>query len=401
MKILVADNIAQSGIDTLESKNHTVYDEPELEGADLIDALSNRKPQILVVRSTRVTAEALEASPNLGLIVRAGAGYDTIDVQGAADRGIYVANCPGQNSVAVAELTIGCIIALDRRIPDNVIEARNGHWNKKEFSQADGLKGKCLGVIGTGNIGKAVISRAKALDLDVIAWSRSLTPEKADEMEIGHRETPKAVAGDADIVSIHVASKPETHDLADRSFFEAMNTGAYFINTSRSEIVDEDALEWALEEKNLRAAIDVMEGEPEQKETDFKHPLADHPNLYMTHHIGASTQQAQDATAEEAARVIITFDETGTVPNCVNLAEQSTATFQMSVRHEDKVGVLASVLDEMRGAGWNIQEMENRIFQGERAATASIRFNGERDEAVVERIRSVDEVFAVSLVDLS
>ena len=400
MTILVADNIARVGIDELRSAGHTVVSQPGLSGGALIEALRSEAPDVLIVRSTRVTAEALEASPDLALIVRAGAGYDTIDVSGAAQRGIFVANCPGRNSVAVAELTVGLIVALDRRIPDNVIDARGGRWNKKAYAQAEGIKGRTLGIIGLGNIGAAVMQRAKAFDLDVIAWSRSLTAEEADAQGIGYRSSPEAVAKDAGIVTLHVASTPETKHLADRDFFQALPDGALFVNTTRAAVVDEDALEWAMDEKGVLAAIDVMEGEPASKQAEFEHPLADHPNLYMTHHIGASTQQALDATALEAARVVRTFDEEGDVPNCVNLAAKTRASYQLTVRHKDKVGVLAGVLDEVRRANWNIQEMSNRIFEGGDAAVASIRFAGTYDESAIARIEERDDVFAVSANEL-
>jgi len=248
MTILVADNIADVGIEALSEAGHTIVDQPGLSGAALVDTLQSERPDVLVVRSTKVTPEALDASPSLALIVRAGAGYDTIDVQGAADRGIFVANCPGKNSVAVAELTMGLILGIDRRLPDNVIDARAGQWNKKEYAQAQGLKGRTMGIIGLGNIGTEVMQRAKAFDLNVIAWSRSLTPEVAEEaMGIGYRNDPEAVARDASIVSLHVASTPETKHLADRSFFEALPEGATFVNTTHAAVVDEDALAWALE----------------------------------------------------------------------------------------------------------------------------------------------------------
>lgn len=400
MTVLVADNIANVGINKLREVGHTVVDAPTLSGDALIDRLRSERPDVLIVRSTRVTPEALEASPALALIVRAGAGYDTIDVEGAARRGIFVANCPGKNSVAVAELTMGLIVSLDRRLPDNVIDARAGRWNKKEYAQAQGLKGRTLGILGLGNIGMEVLHRAKAFDLDVIAWSRSLTPERAEALGIGHRESPEAVAADASIVTLHVASTPDTRHLADRSFFEALPEEALFVNTTRAAVVDEDALAWAMDEKEVRAALDVMEGEPSSKQADFDHPLADHPNLYMSHHIGASTQQALDATAMEAARVVTTFDEEGDVPNCVNLAEQTEASYQLTVRHKDQVGVLAGVLDEIRRANWNIQEMSNRIFEGGEAAVASIRFSGPFDETILDRIESSDDVFAVSVNEL-
>ena len=398
MNVLVADNVAAAGVDKLKEAGHTVSEEPKLSGEALAEALQSVQPQVLVVRSTRVSGEAMDESKDLELIVRAGAGYDTIDVEGASRRGIFVANCPGKNSVAVAELTLGLILALDRRLPDNVMDARSGRWNKAAYAKADGLKGKTLGIVGMGDIGRAVANRARAFDLNVIAWSRSLTKEKAFQLGVEHRAAMLDVAREADIVTLHVASTPETKHLADRAFFEAMKDGAFFINTTRGAVVDEEALQWALDEKGLRAALDVISGEPSEKEADFEHPLAEHPRCYLTHHIGASTQQAQDATAEEAARVILTFDEEGTVPNCVNLAPQSTDTHQLTVRHRDKVGVLAGVLDEARKAGWNVQEMENLIFAGGEAASAHIRFDGDLSDEVTERIAALEDVLAVSVI---
>jgi len=400
MTVLVADRISTVGIERLKTAGHTVVERPGLSGDALVDALADDRPQVLIVRSTKVTPEALDASPPLALIVRAGAGYDTIDVDGASGRGIYVANCPGKNSVAVAELTMGLILALDRRIPDNVLDARSGTWNKKTYAQAEGIKGRTLGIVGLGNIGTEVCKRAHAFDLDVVAWSRSLTKDAAEEREMAYAESPRHVAESADIVTLHVAATPDTKNLADRAFFEAMPEGGFFVNTTRASVVDEDALKWAMDEKGVRAALDVMEGEPSDKQGDFEHPLADHPNLYLTHHIGASTQQAQDATAAEAARVVTTFDETGDVPNCVNLASQTPARYQISVRHRDKVGVLARVLDAMRKAEWNIQEMENRIFEGAEAAVANIRFEGPFDETTLDAIEAEDDVLAVSMIEL-
>ena len=398
MNVLVADNVAAAGIERLKEAGHTVTEEPTLSGEALAEALREAQPQVLVVRSTKVSGAAMDESSGLELIVRAGAGYDTIDVEGASRRGIFVANCPGKNSVAVAELTLGLVLALDRRLPDNVMDARDGRWNKAAYAKADGLKGKTLGIIGLGDIGRAVANRARAFDMEVIAWSRSLTPEKAFQLGVEHRAGLLDVAREANIVTLHVASKPATKHLADRDFFEAMQPGALFINTTRGAVVDEEALQWALDEKGLRAGLDVLSGEPSEKEAAFEHPLAQHPSCYLTHHIGASTQQAQDATAEEAARVILTFDEEGTVPNCVNLAPQSTDTHQLTVRHRDKVGVLAGVLDEVRKAGWNVQEMENLIFAGGEAASAHIRFDGDLDEAATERIAVLEDVLAVSVI---
>ncbi len=399
MRILIADKLDESVVDDLERRGFKVETDPAASGEALVARISDFDPHVLVVRSTKVPAEAMDAGA-IELIVRAGAGYDNIDVAAASARGIFVSNCPGKNAVAVAELTMGLIIALDRRIADNVIDAREGRWNKAGYSKADGLKGKTLGIVGLGNIGKEVAKRGQAFGMNVIAWSRSLSPEDAEALGLRYAKSPVAVAKAADIVTLHVAASNETANLADTEFFAAMKPGAYFLNTTRSSVVDEAALRAAVNEKGIRAGLDVFSNEPAFKEGEFGHPLAEISDIYLTHHIGASTSQAQAAIAAEAGRVIRQYAEAGVVPNCVNIALQSPATHMITVRHMDRVGVLAAVLDACKAANWNIQEMENRVFEGAHAAVAKIRFEGKVDDATVERIRQNEDVLAVSLVDL-
>jgi D-3-phosphoglycerate dehydrogenase len=400
MKILLADKISDSGVEVLRGAGHEVVALPKARGEELIEALRIERPQVLIVRSTRVTDEMMGASPALELIVRAGAGYDTIDVESASSRGIFVSNCPGRNSDAVAELTIGLMLALDRRIPDNVLDARTGRWNKGAYSSARGIKGATIGIVGLGNIGARVATLAQALGMHVLAWSRSLTDEKAKELGVTRKSSPLEVAADADVVTLHVSASSETRNLADDAFFTAMRSGSIFINTTRASVVDEEALRRAVEEKGIYAGLDVMEGEPAQKEGPFEHPLAAHPNVYFTHHIGASTEQAQEAIAAEAIRIVNVYDESGHVPNCVNIERHSPATHLLTVRHLDKVGVLAAVLDEVRKAEWNVQEMENLIFAGARAACARITFNGSPSSEVVRQIEDHPDVLAVSILAL-
>src|SRR6185503_9390165 len=158
-------------------------------------------------------------------------------VAAASKGGIYVSNCPGKNSIAVAELAFALILALDRRIGDNVIALRRGEWNKKEFSKARGLFGRKLGLISVGKIGQEMIPRAQAFGMPVIAWSRSLTPERAAELGIEYKATPAEVAREADIVSVHLALNSETKGMLGAEFFSAMQPGSYFINTARGEVV--------------------------------------------------------------------------------------------------------------------------------------------------------------------
>jgi D-3-phosphoglycerate dehydrogenase len=396
MKVLVADKFEQSGQDGLRAAGCEVSFQPDLKDDALVEAIGREQPDVLVVRSTKVSEAALDAGA-LKLVVRAGAGYNTIDVAAASRRGIYVSNCPGKNSVAVAELAFALILALDRRIADNVIQLRAGHWNKKEFSKARGLYGRTLGLVGTGQIGREVITRARAFGMPVVAWSRSLTDERALELGVERKESPVEVARASDIVSVHVALKPETRALLGAEFFSAMKDGAYFINTARGEVVDQNALVAAMRERGVRAGLDVYANEPTSAAGEFADEIAREPNLYGTHHIGASTDQAQEAIAAETVRIIRTFKETGRVPNVVNLAERTPATHTLVVRHRDRPGVLAKVLDAIRAAGINVQEMENVIFEGAQAAVARINLEAAPSEETLAKLRAGEDIIELDL----
>lgn len=400
MRVLIADKFEQSGQDGLEAAGCEFSYQPDVKDETLVEAIRSYQPDVLVVRSTKVTEPMIEAGA-LKLIVRAGAGYNTIDVVAASRRGVYVSNCPGKNSVAVAELALALILALDRRVADNVIQLREGKWNKKEFSKSRGLLGRTLGLVGTGQIGREVITRARAFGMRVVAWSRSLTDETAAVLGVERLESLLDVARESDVVSVHVALKPETRGLVGADFFGAMKEGAYFVNTSRGEVVDQEALRRALREKNLRAGLDVFADEPAGAVGEFTHEIAREPNLYGTHHIGASTDQAQEAIAAETVRVIRTFKETGRVPNVVNLARRSPATHTLVVRHRDRPGVLASVLDRIRAESINVQEMENIIFEGSEAAVARINLEGALAADVLEGLKAENaDIIELSLLEI-
>jgi D-3-phosphoglycerate dehydrogenase len=390
MHILIADKFEDSGRIGLRQLGCEISFQPDLKDEALVEAIARKQPDVLVVRSTKVT-EPMLAAGSLKLIVRAGAGYNTIDVAGASRRGIYVSNCPGKNSIAVAELAFALILALDRRIADNVIALRAGEWNKKEFSKAKGLFGRTLGLVGLGKIGQEMIPRARAFGMPVVAWSRSLTAERAERLGVERKETPLEVASSADIVSVHVALKPDTRLLIGPEFFGAMKAGAYFINTSRGEVVDQPALVDALHAKGIRAGLDVFATEPTSAVADFESPIAHETGVYGTHHIGASTDQAQEAIAAETVRIIQSFKETGQVPNVVNLAQRTPATHRLVVRHRDRPGVLAQVLDAIKAEHINVQEMENVVFEGAEAAVARINLDKAPSAETLERLRVGNE----------
>ena len=387
MKVLIADKFPEDGRATLIAIGCAVTYEPDLKDDALTQAIASSAADVLVVRSTKVTGPMLEAG-RLSLVVRAGAGYNTIDVKTASARGIYVANCPGKNSIAVAELAFGLILSLDRRIPENVAELKQGRWNKKEYSKARGLFGCTLGLIGVGQIGKEMIPRARAFGLPVVAWSRSLTPEKAKELGIEMKQSPLEVAAAADIVSVHVAMKEETRNLIDQRFFDAMRPGSFFINTSRSEVIDQAALERAVRERGIRAGLDVFAGEPSGGAGPVEDPIFNVDGIIGTHHIGASTEQAQQAIADETVRIIREYKNTGRAPHVVNLSKKTPATHLLVVRHYDRVGVLAGVFDRIKAAGINVEETENVVFEGAEAAVARIHLDQAPAVEIVEAMKA-------------
>src|SRR6266436_5786618 len=390
MHVLIADKFEQSGRDGLEALGCEITFQPDLKDAALVAVIEKHAPDVLVVRGTKVTEPMLAAGP-IKLGVRAGAGYNTIDVAAASRRGIYVSNCPGKNSIAVAELAFALILSLDRRITENVVALRRGEWNKKEFSKARGLYGRTLGLIGVGKIGQEMIPRAKAFGMPVVAWSRSLTPESALALGVEYASSPQEVASAADIVSVHVALNAQTRGLINSEVFQRMRDGAYFINTARGEVVDQAALVNAIEEKHIRAGLDVYANEPTAAQGEFADDIAKESAVYGTHHIGASTDQAQEAIAAESVRIVQTFKETGKVPNVVNLARRTPATHRLVVRHLDRPGVLAQVLDAIKAEQINVQEMENIVFEGAEAAVARINLDKAPSQATLDRLRDGNE----------
>jgi D-3-phosphoglycerate dehydrogenase len=407
MKVLVADAFEKSGLQGLRAAGCDVIYQPDLAGEALTRYLASAGAEVLVVRSTRVTDAMLDAG-DLSLVVRAGAGVNTIDVAAAAQRGIYVSNCPGRNAAAVAELTIGLLLALDRRIPDNVADLRAGRWNKKEYARARGLYGRVLGLLGFGSIGQEVAARARAFGMDVLVWSPRFLREGAaalvrlpHDVDITVLHSPEEVAERSDALSVHLALTPETEGFVGAGILGRLKPDALFINTARAELVDDAALAHAIETRGVRAAADVFRGEPAEATAEFSPALATHPHFYGTHHIGASTEQAQEAIAAEVVRIVRTYKETGHVPNTVNLARQTPATHTLVVRHRDRPGVLAHVFAELRRRALNVQETENVIFDGAEAAVARINLDAEPAAELLHAIqRGNEDILSLHVVKI-
>ena len=389
MKVLVADTFEQSGIDRLKAAGCEVVYNPELKDEALAGAIRDTAADVLVVRGTSVTGPMLEGG-SLSLVVRAGAGYNTIDVATASSRGIYVSNCPGKNAIAVAELAFALLLAIDRRVPDNVADLRAGTWNKKEYSKARGLFGRTLGLLGYGSIGQEMARRAHAFGMPIVVWSRRFAAGKDDAanqaVPMQLASSPAEVAARSDVLSVHLALNADTKGLVDASVIDKLRPGSYFINTARGEVVDYGALEKAVRERDIRVGLDVFAVEPTSATGDFKDAIVALKNVYGTHHIGASTDQAQDAIAAETVRIVKSYKDTGRVPNVVNLAKRTPATHMLVVRHRDRPGVLAHVFDHLRSSEINVQETENIIFEGAQAAVARINLDGAPSAALLKQI---------------
>ena len=394
IKILVADKFPDKYIQQMKDLDLDVIYNAKLGEKDLPEAA--KEVDILVVRSTIVNEEAILNSEKLNLIIRAGSGVNNINIAAANKKGIYVTNCPGMNAVAVAELAVGLMIALDRSIPDNVSDFNKGVWNKDKYSKGKGLKGKTLGLIGVGNIGKEVAKRALAFEMNVYGKDIS----RIEGVPIKDFSEMDQLVPLCDVISIHLPATPQTKGLFNKQMFEYMKDGAYLINTSRHEIVVEDDLLEAIKTKNIRYACDVFKGEPEGKAGEVTSKLQNNPNIYVTHHIGASTEQAQDAVAEETINIIKHFTNSGVIDHWVNRAKITDAHFQLVVKHYDKPGVLAGVLDVIRSGNINIEEIENIIFEGGIAACCTMKLQSAVSADMLKKIKENTDVISVSHVEI-
>jgi len=319
MKILIADSFPDSHAQLLEQNGHILTIDASLDADRLTQAINDN--EALIVRSTKVTASTIDAASNLKLIIRAGAGTNTIDKVHASEKEIKVCNVPGANAVAVAELVMGLILSIDRQLPQNASDLKNKIWNKKKYSQAQGLYGQKIAILGLGAIGFAVASRAKAFGMEVYALSKSgrsvEAEQKISDAGITQLESLDELLQTCDIVSLHMPATAETASMVNQEFLANMRPGAMLINSSRGELVDEAALIDAMDSHGIRAGLDVYNNEPGAGDSSFDSALAGHPNVCGTHHIGASTNQAQIAVSDGVLDVIQSYLDDNLI-NCVN-----------------------------------------------------------------------------------
>jgi len=392
MKIVVADLFSQDGIEEMKKMGHDVVYQPKVVGADFVKLMAEQKPIVLVVRSKKVTKEVIDADPKLEFVIRAGAGVDTIDVEYCAKKGVYVSNCPGKNSVAVAELTMGIMVAIDRRIAENDRLLKEGKWEKGMFAECNGLKGRTLGLLGIGFIGKEVCKRALAFDMKVIAWDIFISKEDMAAMGATKVETAQDIAKNADIISIHLPAVKDTIKMVNKDFLNLMKPESVLINCARANlVVEEDILDRLEKQKNFWYGADVFPNEPAEKKAAYDNKLAKHPKVVGTHHIGASTKEAETAIGIEAVRMVKEYGAMKKVNNCVNLANDIKNTHSISVKYANSVGALPNILALFNKYNLKIEELKNEVFKDRHACVASIHFTGDiakKDELVGELAKS-------------
>ena len=397
MRVLLADPCHRSAVSKLGAAGFECIEKPQVEAGELGPLLAGGEFDVLVVRSTLVTAEAIAASRSLSLIVRAGAGFNNIDVAAASARGIYVCNTPGRNAVAVAELTMGLMVALDRYVVDAAADLRQGIWDKPRYGAARGLKSRSLGIFGLGRIGMAVAERAAGFGMRLHSVRRpGRDPQvhrRIEELNFTLHDDLVEMAAVCDVLTLHLAG---TEQVVDAAVLAAMPAGAILLNTARAGLVDTEALLDAMDAKGIRAGLDVFEEEPGGTTSDFASRLVRHPNVVATPHIGASTEQAQEAVASAIVKVVKAY-ASGRVVNCVNLETERVGSHVIVVRHEDRVGVLASVLAVLRRHEVNVAGMENRIFRDSTAAVATMDLSGIMSAEVGDEILDLPHVYHVEV----
>jgi len=394
MKILVACELPDAALEQLRSLASQLVYAPQAAGPELRDNLAD--VGVLVVGGNRVSPETIAPGKALQMIVRAGAGPGEIAVEEASAQGIFVTHCRDQHAAAIAELTFGLILALDRRIVDNTLALREGRWNRGELGVARGLAGRTLGILGYGAAGRLVARRARAFEMRVLAWSPTLAPGAASEPQVEFCNWPRELARQSDVVTVQ-AVDDERELLVDAEFLQNLPVGALLVHVGHPGAVDEAALAEALQQGRLRAALDVFSTEPASDSARFRSRLCELPGVVCTQHIGRLTEQARQAVADEVVRIVRSFLVSGEVLNCLNVCEHSPATWQLMLRLRDQVGVLAAILEAVRADGINAQEINSRIFTGAKAGWCTIALDERPSTEALDAMRALPDVLHLEL----
>ncbi|HTA42970.1 MAG TPA: phosphoglycerate dehydrogenase, partial [Bryobacteraceae bacterium] len=320
MNVLIAEPMAQAGIELLQSQPgwNVVVSNPKEYAKHLGEA------DVLIVRSAvQVTGEVIKQAPKMRAIGRAGVGVDNIDLTAATAAGVLVMNTPGGNAVSVAEHTIALMLSMARSIPQASASTKAGKWEKKKFLGSE-LRGKTIGIIGLGSIGREVVKRVQAFEMRVLAHDPYVTAQLAKDFGI-QLVTLHELYKNSDYITVHVSLTPQTDKLLNKEAFARMKKGVRIVNCARGELVDEGALNQAIESGKVGgAALDVFLKEP----TDASHPLFSHDQVLATPHIGGSTEEAQEIVGVRIAEQIVEYIRNGVAINAVNMPAMSPEQYK-------------------------------------------------------------------------
>ena len=344
-RVFVSDKLGEAGLELLKEAGLEVDFRQKLTGEELKAAVQNA--EAMIVRSdTKVTADLLQQPGKLKAVVRAGAGVDTIDVPAATRLGIIVMNTPGANTISTAEHTITLMMALARRVAEADAGLRAGRWDRSKLVGIQ-LAGKTLGVIGLGRIGREVARRAQGLDMNIIGYDPVMATERAQQLGIDAVRSLDQMLPHIDILTVHTPMSDDTRDMIGKEQIAMMKPGSRILNCARGGIVNEAALEEALKSGHIAgAALDVFVEEP-----PGDHPLLKFPNVVATPHLGASTKEAQENVAREAAELVIGFVQRGEIQFAVNMAGFDRSELQELKLYVDMARRLGLLHSQMcRGA---------------------------------------------------
>lgn len=327
MKILVADKISPIGVDYLKSQEGfeviEIFDLPKEERAAKLMEHAPEVSGIIVRSDSKITKEVLANASNLKAVGRAGVGVDNIDIPAATDHGVVVMNTPAGNTIATAELTFTHMLCGARPVPQAAASMREGRWDRKILGGSE-LLSKTLGVCGMGRIGSEVAKRAKAFGMDIIAYDPFLTEARAESMGVGPVELDELFRR-SDYITVHMPLTDQTKYMIDEAAFEKMKDGVRVFNCARGGIIKESALVDALNSGKVAAAgLDVYESEPPAGD----HPLRSHPNVNLTPHLGASTQEAQESVGIEIAKAVSDAVRGGEIRNAINMPSLDASTIE-------------------------------------------------------------------------
>lgn len=394
MKLLVACDLPDEALQQLRSLAEVVH-EPGAT-ADRIRALM-AGVGILVARGQRVGRDIIHASPTLQMIIHAEEGPGEIAVEEASVHGVFVTHCPDRYADSVCELAIGLMVALDRGLVSHAQAMREGRWERGELRHANGLHGRCLGLLGYDADGRCVAQAAREFGMRVLVWSPNLQTRFDDLPDLEPRSFPIELAQHADIICVCHFPSGEHMPVVDRAFVEAMPPGAMLIHVGNPQAVDEVALARAVRERGLRVALDRFQSEPTVDSARLRQDLLTLPGVLATPAIGRVTRQAKLAVANEVVNIARRFLVGGETVNCINLLERSPATWQLVLRVRDQVGVMAAILDAIRADGVNAEEITSRVFTGAKAAWCAISLDERPSREAMESIRRIPDVMHLEL----